>query len=224
MKVKQLGSFFLAVVLSFSAMGCERAGSVPRKEKTSGSQPMTYEGEEVYTKDGQEVGLNEEINRDGCIWSVSSLEITKELGDRPQADFNYWGEEMDDAGNLTGSQSYVFVTVSCRNSSGSAREVLLNSNGLVAADERGQLLETGSEARYISKRQSGKEGAENAFHYRLEDGGETGWIELGYIIEDCFADDYEKLYYCVGTQGSLLGNPENRYIKVERDEKSTLEK
>lgn len=232
MKAKKLFSLFLAAVLSFSVMGCESAGNVQDKDKAdvsvlenqdmskaniSNSQSVTYEGKEVYRKDGQEASLNEEIEQDGCIWLVSSIEITKELGNRPQADFNYWGEAIDDAGNLTGKQSYVFVTVSCQNSSGSAREVLLNSNGFVGEDEKGQLFETGSEARYISKKQSGNEDMEKVFHYNLDDGEETGWMELGYIIEDGFADNYENLYYCVGTQGSLLGNPDNRYIKVDRE-------
>lgn len=231
MRTKKLISLLLAVSLSFSVMGCGNARDVQGEEKTNGtanqeidtsgtdvssSGAVTYEDEAVYVKDGQEAGLHEEITQDGCVWTVSSMELTKTLGDRSQADINYWGEAMDDLGNLTGEQSYLFVTVSCRNSSGSTKEVLLNSNGLVALDEAGQLTETGSEARYISKKQDGNSSPEKAFHYILEDGEETGWIEIGYILEDSVFDKESKLYYCVGTQGSQLENPENRYIEVDQ--------
>lgn len=241
MRAKRLFTVFLTVFLSFSMMGCETVRNVQDEDKTdesvtknqnmdnpdisvSVSQSVTYEGEEVYIKDGQEVGLNAEIEQDGCIWMVSFIEITKELGNRSQTDFNYWGESIDALGNLTENQSYLFVTVSCRNSSGSVKEVLLNSNGFVAVDKAGQLFETGSEARYISKKQDGNGSLEKVFHYILEDGEETGLIEIGYIIEDSVVNDYNNLYYCVGMQGSQLGNPENRYIKVDTVPRQTHEK
>lgn len=230
MRTKKLISLLLTVSLSFSVMGCRNAGDAQGEEKTnvtanqeidtsgtdeSSGGAVTYDDEAVYMKDGQEAGLHEEITQDGCVWTVSSMELTKTLGDRSQADINYWGEAMDDLGSLTGEQSYLFVTVSCRNSSGSTKEVLLNSNGLVALDEAGQLTETGSEARYISKKQDGNSSPEKTFHYILEDGEETGWIEIGYILEDSVFDKDSKLYYCVGTQGSQLENPGNRYIEVD---------
>ena len=231
MRTKKLISLLLAISLSFSAMGCGNVGDAQGEEKTnvtanqeidtsdtdkSSGGAVTYDDEAFYMKDGQEAGLHEEITQDGCVWTVSSIELTKTLGDRSQADIDYWGETIDDQGNLTGAQSYLFVTVSCRNASGSTKEVLLNSNGFVALDEAGQLLETASEARYISKKQDGNSSPVKAFHYVLKDGEETGWIEIGYIIEDKVFNDGNKLYYCVGERGSELGNPENRYIEVEQ--------
>ena len=47
---------------------------------------------------------------------------------------------MDADGTLTGAESYLFVTVSCKNSGDQTQEVLLNSNGFVTIDETGQLL------------------------------------------------------------------------------------
>ena len=233
MRTKKLVSLLLAVSLSFAVMGCGNTGDVQEEEKTntnrtadqdmdmsgtdaSSGGAVTYEGEAFYMKDGQVAGLQEEIIWDGCIWTVSSMELTKELGNRSQADVNYWGEAVDELGNLTGDESYLFVTVSCKNSSGSVQEVLLNSNGFVTVDEAGQLTEVGGEARYISKKQDGNNSPAKAFHYILEDGEETGWIEIGYILEDSDFDDGNKLYYCVGRQGSALGNPENRYVEVDR--------
>lgn len=233
MRAGKLGMWFLVGILSLPAMGCEKTGNGQKEDKAgmetrgdaktgtwdtegSGGEAAADKGDAISMKDGQEAGLGEEIPQDGCIWTVSSMELTKSLGRRSKDDINYWGEETDDPGNLIGAQSYLFVTVSCKNSSGSTKEVLLNSNSLVAMDGTGQLLETGSEARYISKKQDGNGSSEKAFHYVLEDGEETGLIEIGYILEDSAFDSGNKLYYCVGTQGSQLGNPENRYIEVER--------
>lgn len=232
MQSKKLVSLLLAAALSFSAMGCGSTGNLQEENKTeedaaqeqsidtsgtdvSDSQPVTDEGEEVYRMNGQEAELQEALEWDGVTWVVSSMEITKELGNRPQDAFHFWGESLDDAGNLTGDESYLFITVSCKNSSGSQQEVLLNSNGFVVMDEAGRLFETGSEARYISKKQEGNDSLDKIFHYVLKDGEETGLIEIGYIIEDSFVSGYDSLYYCVGIQGSQLGNPDNRYIKVD---------
>lgn len=235
MQSKKLGTLLLAAALSFSVAGC---GNLQKENTTeeevtqnqsieisdtdvSDSQPVTDEGEEVYRMDGQEAALYEELQWEGITWVVSSMEITKELGNRPKDDFHYWGESMDDAGNLTGDKSYLFITVSCKNSSGSQQEVLLNTNGFVVMDEAGELFETGSEARYISKKQDGNDSPDKIFHYLLEDGEETGLIEIGYIIADNFVSGYDSLYYCVGIQGSQLGNPDNRYIKVDKADFST---
>ena len=94
-------------------------------------QPEEYENDTWYVKDGQITGLNEQIEKDGCIWTISSIEVTKKRGDRQESDFNYWDEEMDADGTLTGAESYLFVTVSCKNSGDQTQEVLLNSNGFV---------------------------------------------------------------------------------------------
>lgn len=232
MQSKKLVSLLLATALSFSAMGCGSTGNLQEENKTeedaaqeqsidtsgtdvSDSQPVTDEGEEVFRMNGQEAELQEALEWDGVTWVVSSMEITKELGNRLQDAFHFWGESLDDAGNLTEDESYLFITVTCKNFSGSQQEVLLNSNGFVVMDEAGRLFETGSEARYISKKQDGNDSPDKIFHYVLKDGEETGLIELGYIIEDSFVSGYDSLYYCVGIQGSQLGNPDNRYIKVD---------
>lgn len=179
-------------------------------------QPEEYENDTWYVKDGQITGLNEQIEKDGCVWTVSSFEVTKERGSRQESDFNYWGEEMDADGTLTGAESYLFVTVSCKNSGDQTQEVLLNSNGFVTIDETGQLSESGGEARYISKKQDGNEDPVKAFHYLLEPGEETGMVEIGYIVEDSILNDSVDLYYCIGQRGSEMGNPENRYIEVKK--------
>lgn len=179
-------------------------------------QPEDYRSDTWYVKDGQKAGLNEQIEKDGCIWTISSIEVTKKRGDRLGSDFNYWDEEMDADGTLTGAESYLFVTVSCKNSGDQTQEVLLNSNGFVTIDETGQLSESGGEARYISKKQDGNEDPVKAFHYLLEPGAETGMVEVGYIVEDSILSDSADLYYCIGQRGSEIGNPENRYIEVEK--------
>ena len=50
----------------------------------------------------------------------------------------------------------------------------------------------------------------------LEPGEETGMVEIGYIVEDSILNDSADLYYCIGQRGSEMGNPENRYIEVEK--------
>ncbi len=75
---------------------------------------------------------------------------------------------------------------------------------------------SGGEARYISKKQDGNEDPVKAFHYLLEPGEETGMVEIGYIVEDSILNDSADLYYCIGQRGSEMGNPENRYIEVEK--------
>ena len=187
-----------------------------QSDNDGAGQPEDYGSDTWYVKDGQITGLNEQIEKDGCIWTVSSIEVTKERGDRQEADFNYWDEEMDADGTLTGAESYLFVTVSCKNSGDQIQEVLLNSNGFVTIDETGQLSESGGEARYISKKQDGNEDPVKAFHYLLEPGEETGMVEIGYIVEDSILNDSADLYYCIGQWGSEMGNPENRYIEVEK--------
>ena len=179
-------------------------------------QPENYENNVFYLKDGQKAELNEQIEMDGYIWTISSIEVTKERGNRQEADFNYWGEEMDADGTLTGGKSYLFVMVSCKNNGDAAQEVLLNSNGFVIIDEKGQLSESSTEARYISKKQEGNENPVKAFHYLLNPGEETGMVEIGYIIEDSIINDSADLYYCIGLQGSQLGNSKNRYIEVTK--------
>lgn len=179
-------------------------------------QPEEYENDTWYVKDGQITGLNEQIEKDGYIWTISSIEVTKKRGDRQGSDFNYWGEEMDADGTLTGAKSYLFVTVSCKNSGDQTQEVLPNSNGFVTIDEIGQLSESGGEARYVSKKQDGNEDPVKAFHYLLELGEETGMVEIGYIVEDRILNDSADLYYCIGQRESEMGNPENRYIEVEK--------
>lgn len=246
MSMKKWIALFMAAFFCISMVGCAETGNGQNKNdagtETGGGQdtegvtadvvpdqqdsvqsdndgagqPEEYENDTWYVKDGQITGLNEQIEKDGCIWIVSSFEVTKERGSRQESDFNYWGEEMDADGTLTGAESYLFVTVSCKNSGDQTQEVLLNSNGFVTIDETGQLSESGGEARYISKKQDGNEDPVKAFHYLLEPGEETGMVEIGYIVEDSILNDSADLYYCIGQRGSEMGNPENRYIEVEK--------
>ena len=44
----------------------------------------------------------------------------------------------------------------------------------------------------------------------------TGDGQIGYIVEGSIPNDSADLYYCIGQRGSEMGNPENRYIEVEK--------
>lgn len=186
----------------------------PHDQDTGAASPQS-ETDTFYLKEGQEASLGEEVEFGDFALVVSDMKITKELGGRPREKFNYWGEEMDGNGNLTGDESYLFVTVSCKNPGDAAREISLNSYQFVTIDESGQICEAAAEARYISMVQEGNSNPAEMFHYRLAPGGETGQVEIGYIIEDSCMEAYAGLYYCIGYQGSALANPENRYIKVD---------
>lgn len=233
---KIIFTFFAAAILSLPTAGCGSRADMPVMDNSDvklmtasssetetdtdaddAGSPETYQTDVFYVKEGQEAGLEEEVEYGGCAWVVSDVTITKEIGDRPQADFIYWGEEKDDSGNLTGNKNYIFVTISCKNLGDDTREGYLNSFRFVTIDESGQICGADDEARYINTAQKENGDPAKMFRYLLEPGKETGQIEIGYIIEDSYIDGSVNLYYCIGAQGSMLDSPDNRYIKVDTE-------
>lgn len=173
------------------------------------STPEIYEADTIYVLKDNLRTMDETVEYQGIEYTVNSVEFTKKLGERDQSLINYFDEERDEDGNLTGAQSYIFINLTIKNVSEERREELVNKD-FVRITEDLILLETGAEARYNDNPQPGST-AFDAHHFFLEP-GESATFEEIYIIDDEYLTD--ELCFLVGAAGSDGDNARNRFINV----------
>lgn len=163
--------------------------------------------EEKMTREDNKKDTDAEVERDGILYKIENVEITKKIGARRKDSVSFGMEEADAEGNLSGAQEYIWLTLQIRNSESTEQEILLN-NPIVNIDEVNSVTETAAEAIYIDPEQTGMKARER-FHCKLKP-GEEKTVELGYIIETVNAPD--TLYYCVGDGGNEFSDPSYEFL------------
>lgn len=153
--------------------------------------------------------MGETVEYNGIEYTVTDVKFSKELGEHDPSQINYFDEERDEDGTLTGPQSYVFLELTIKNVSDKEREELVN-HSFVLVKEDNQIQETGTACRGVDDPQEGHT-MENAHHFILkpQESAKTGLV---YIIEDEYLTD--ELYFLVGNGGSEADRATNRFIHV----------
>jgi len=170
----------------------------------------TYADEHHYISLDNLYTLGETVNYEDAEYIVTSITITKDIGEVAKEDINYFSdEEIDEKGNLINNYSYIFVDLTVKNVSGVQKEVLLNNT--FARIEGKEAFEAGGEARYMNPRQE-KTRMADYFKYIL-DKKEKIQVTVLYIMPD--ESIIEDMYYVIGSSGSFLDNIDNKFIKVE---------
>jgi hypothetical protein len=155
------------------------------------SLPKSY----VYTTADNIIPMSESATVDGVTYQILNCEKTSEFGNRNLENLNYLYDEdsIDDKGNLSNGNYYIFITFQYTNTTDSEVEILRGDHGICSIDDRyivGCLI---AEPVYIDEYWNGGE-ANEVYHYKLAP-GESLTSESGYIICSDIFDDDDKLYF-----------------------------
>lgn len=173
----------------------------------AGEKPETYKDEVKTVFEANKKDMDTEVNDGDVNYKIEKVEITKKIGDHKKEAINFWNEQTNDNGDLTGDEQYIWITIKAKNCGDDDQNILLN-NLIVSINSENVVQETAAEARYIMPEQNDM-GVEKRFHCLLA-AGEEKEFEIGYIIEEENAPD--ALYYCLGDGGSTLDDPNNTFV------------
>ena len=192
-------------------------GPIVQADGDGADAPAVYiDDEPKYALKDNLKSLNEAIEFEGISYKVNSAVFTKDLDGIDPGLINYFSEEHDAKGTLTGSQSYAILNLTIKNVSETIREELVNKPFVLVKKDDLQILETGAEARYNSNVQEGQD-AQHGHHYILKPGDEVTLEEI-FILEDEQLTD--ELYFLAGWAGDDYDNAQHKFIHMEagRDE------
>lgn len=173
----------------------------------AGEKPETYKDEIKTVFEANKKDMDTEVECEHVSYKIERVEITKKIGDHKKEAINFWNEQTNDNGDLTGDEQYIWITIKAKNYGDDDQNILLN-NLIVSINSENVVQETAAEARYIMPEQNDM-GPEKRFHCLLATGEEKEF-EIGYIIEEENAPD--ALYYCLGDGGSTLDDPNNTFV------------
>lgn len=179
---------------------------------TDSSTPDTLDDDMKYVLSDNLLSIGQTVEYEGIAYTVNSIAFSKEIGNRDPDKINFFDESRDEKGNLTGSESFAYVSETIENVSDSDLEVLVNSNTFVLIDNNNMVTETGAEYCYIDKPQQTDP---MKYHHFILKPGETTSFELTYIIKD--EQISEQLYYMIGNGGADIDSSTNRFIQANGD-------
>lgn len=143
---------------------------------------ITYE-DPAYTVEENLVLMDEVVEMDGFTYQIIDFEVTKEFGDRNRETFVDYLDDVTDAdNNLTGDQSYVFVTLSIQNNTDKEVEAMRAPGVVVGIDSDWEVIPLSADPVYIEELWTGGEEAMGYF-YKFQP-GESVTCESGYLVND----------------------------------------
>lgn len=174
---------------------------------TSNQKAQVYEGELKTILEENKKATYTQVEYENILYEILDVQMGKNIGTHKKENINFWNEQIDEKGNLLSSEQYVWITMKIKNLSEGKKEFLVNKS-IVIINDSNIVTETAAEARYINPEQ-GWSSPQKRFHCLLESGEEKE-IEIGYIVSEELATD--SLYFCIGSGGSQLDNPNNTYL------------
>lgn len=127
------------------------------------------------------------IYTDNLAFNIHSISKTKYIGNANSKNFNYSADEtINDMGNLTSADTYIFMDITIQNMSDASRQFNINSINLYAAE--GSKLQKESFMRYLNK------GLDVNMHDYFEytfSKNEKVTFTVGFITKDAYINEYD---------------------------------
>lgn len=217
--IKPFAVFLLIILITGcnnKNMDINNSESINSFENRDNSEPIVYENEIKHVQEENKQDTNTSILYEGITYQIIDVQIGKEVGNHKKEDFTFWTKEVDEEGNLTGFEQYIWVTLNVKNTTNEEKEILVNYP-IVWISSDNVVIEAASEAIYLYPNQGNRKPQEK-FHCILK-GGEEKQIEIGYLLFETNPKD--SLYFCLGNSGSELDNSNNifLYLGEVRNEK-----
>ena len=180
------------------------------QKKESNIAPSVDYVDASYTKQENLLSMQDEVTMDGISYKVLSYEITKQFGERNRETLADYLEDIDADANLTGSETYVFVTLCITNETDSPMEICRIPGNVMGIESDLEVFQL-SDSVYIDEYWT--EGDSTAVNFYRLNPGESITSESGYTIND---NDVEgrSLYYEI-PHTSDMADPDNKFIKLE---------
>lgn len=163
-----------------------------------------------YTKSENLLSMQDTVLMDGISYKMLSCKITKQFGERNRETLADYLEDIDADANLTGSESYVFITLCITNETDSPMEICRIPGNVMGIESDLEVLQL-SDSVYIDE--YWREGDAQSVNFYMLNPGESITSESGYIIND---NDMEgrTLYYEIPHTDDMA-DPGNKFIKLE---------
>lgn len=180
---------------------------------TQNKSATTYDNSDVMKKINKGAFLkpSDSYVYQGIKYTIHSMELTKELGNHPKDKVNYLTDDVDANGNYTGTSDFFWVTLTIENTTKKTIEVSPSSNRIAEINEKGYGATSG-DAIYMSPCEQGRSPAEE-YLCSLK-AGESREEEIGYLFTEDDSFQKNNLYYEIGSTGSDINNPDNRFYKL----------
>lgn len=163
-----------------------------------------------YTRQENLLSMQDTVTIEGISYKVLSYEKTKQFGERNKETLADYLEEIDTGGNLTGIETYVFITLCVTNETDQPVEICRVPGNIMGIESDLEVLQLGDPV-YIDEYWTG--GDPTSVYFYMLNPGESIISESGYIVND---DDVEgkSLYYEI-PHSSDMADLENKFIKLE---------
>lgn len=171
-----------------------------KKPAQKPAEPETYAPEpDIVIKEENKKEIPAKAEYEGVSFEIEAASVGKEIGDHDKNRINFWDEETDEQGNLTGEERYVWISLTAKNETEQEKEILVNTFRLVELREGNVLTGTGAEMRYIDPEQELADNPGKRFHCFFAPGEEKS-LEVGYILP---GEAEGELYYHIGVWGTF---------------------
>lgn len=189
-------------------------------DQTTGDNPNGQPDSFIYTSKNCIYPMSQPVTADGVEYQVLQCEVTSEFGNRNLDNLNYFYDDggIDDKGNLTNDNRYVFLTIQYTNTTDTEIEIIRGSTGIFFLDEHYIVDDLIIDTVYIDEKRL--EGPANESYYYYLAPGETISSEVGWIVSKETVDNHANIYYAVRqndcwTEFGGATDPDAIYIELE---------
>lgn len=183
---------------------------------TTPEEGVAYEDEATYTESKNMLKSTDTATVNGISYSVSNIEHTQKFGSRKPENLADW-LNVDGEGNLSGNDSYIFLTIHFTNTTDKEVEIYRN-DGRICFISSDKEVKSASEAVYCDE--YWKDGRESEVFHWILGPGESVTSEIGMLIhgrEEILGvaglDETWSMYYGVLAFDNL-DHPDNLFIDL----------